>query len=190
MAKLANWALDERKSTDGVWFQWAPKLYIQIARAGTAAYNKRLQELIRPHRGNARSRKGQTEDEFLQPFVEEAVADVCVRNWGADANGQRDADGRLITDAEQWEVDWEGDGPDPYDRNDDAAPAREAITDPQTGEVRPAEDARQASLACTTANVLLLWKDPRFEDLRPFCRMTAGTEAHYYVDATEASAGN
>ncbi len=190
MAKIAAYALDPKKSDEGVWFLWAPKLYIKIGRADTAAFTKRVQAMMRPSRSMRRA-KGTSDEELIEPYWVKTMAEQCITDWGASANGQPDADGKAITDAEQWELDWNGDGKDPYDRHDDAVSAALEVVDLEgKGKGTPAVEGRTASLRCTFKNLMLLFDDPRFEDLKPFCIAISRAEANFYVAGVKGSAEN
>lgn len=95
MARLKRLATDTSKASEGQWVEFCPAqddddtaLELKIARIGNPTYQRRLQELVRPHRRKVRMGF----DEDLEAHVKVAVAECCLVGW----RGLEDDDGKPI----------------------------------------------------------------------------------------------
>lgn len=96
MPNLSQWAVDVDRERDGVWVLLGQRLYLRIASLGRPEYQPRLFELTAPLLAIA----GGIDGERQRPYVDQAVSELILVGWGAEAQGQIDAFGRAIEHAE------------------------------------------------------------------------------------------
>lgn len=193
MARLAQFAIDDRLAREGVWLCYGADLWLRIARIGNPAYQERMAQLQEPLMRGRRDVKS-IPTSMLRPLIDKAMSEHVLLDWC-----NYDADEDPISD-ERYNALREGpNGAIAIDPPQYRDLRLETLLD-ETGELvtKPFENPPPEVLArpwqrvvpYSSAEAERILRDRRYQPLRDFVFTAALQEETFRARDLEGDAGN